>query len=251
MNHYEQPGLEYKVTNILVNAGAMKLINSWRVRNRPNICFIWIPKTAGTSVFKWLHGQIGMRRYLRLDYVKGAFPNIGPATFGHMNYLGLLAEGLVKQEYNQSAFKFAFVRNPYSRAASLYYYLCRVGTLDKNVSFKGFLQKVARGVEPTGLYNVMGLSQCNPQVDWICDKESRVWVDYLADMETFSNHINFLSEKLCIPSNIYHENQTVRIRTLSDLYADTECIEFVKDIYRKDFEILGYDTNPNVFTRTQ
>lgn len=251
MNHYEQPGLEYKITKILVNIGAMKFVNAWRVRNQPNICFIWVPKTAGTSVFRWLQIQIGMRRFLRIDYVKGAFPNIGPATFGHMSYIDLLTEGMVKQEYSQNAFKFAFVRNPYDRAVSLYYYLRRVGVLDNNMSFKDFLEKVSSGVEPIGLYNTKGLSQCNPQVNWICDKEDRVWVDYLADMETYSNHIDFLSKKLCVTSEIHHENQTERARELSDLYTDTECVALVKNIYRKDFEILGYDMNPNVFTRTQ
>lgn len=246
MNHYEQPGLEYKVTKALVNVGAMKFINSWRTRNQPNICFIWIPKTAGTSVFKWLQSAIGMKGYFRLDYVRGAFPNHGPATFGHMNYIDLLDEGLVRREYDQSAFKFAFVRNPYDRAVSLYYYLARVGTLDSGMSFKAFLQRIDRGVEPVGLYNVKGLSQCNPQVDWICDKEDKVWVEHLAYMEAYSEHIDFLSEKLGIPSMVRHENQTPRKQAISDLYADRECVELMKNIYRKDFEILGYDTNPDV-----
>jgi hypothetical protein len=251
LNPYEQPGIEYKANKILINIGAMKFINSWRVWNQPNTCFIWIPKTAGTSVFRWLHRQIGMRRYQRLDFIKGAFPNIGPVTFGHMSYVGLVNEGLVKQKYNQNAFKFAFVRNPYDRAVSLFYYLIRVNVLDKCMIFRDFLQEVYRGVEPIGLYNVKGLSQCNPQVDWICDKDNKIWVDYLADMETFSNHIDILSAKLGIQSEIHHENQTERVRELSELYADTECVALVKNIYRKDFEILGYDMNPNVFTRTQ
>jgi hypothetical protein len=132
--------------------------------------FIWIPKTAGTSVYKTL----GAVRRKALPRIKYRFANNGFYTFGHMDYAQLVAQGHVSKEYDKSAYKFAFVRNPYDRAVSLFFYLKKVGTISPDETFLSFCLKLdEKEFEPIGLYNVSGLSQCNPQVRWL---ETLKWI---------------------------------------------------------------------------
>lgn len=58
-------------------------------RNRPDMLFIWIPKTAGSSVFALLESTLGMQK-LKTFQDAARFRNRGPITFGHMHYLSLL-----------------------------------------------------------------------------------------------------------------------------------------------------------------
>lgn len=247
--HYGRPGLEENVTKSLMHLGLLKSINHLRMLGKPDVCFIWIPKTAGTSTARWLDIQLGMKKYLSPEFLRKAFPNVGPATFGHMSLLELMHQGLIREAYFRKCFKFAFVRNPFDRIASLYYYLRRVGVLGNGVDFKGFLRDVSKGIPPPGLYNSSGLSQCNPQVDWVCDKNDNIFVDYIGDMETYTNHLGVLAQKLNVPPMLYYDNVTKRDKMLDELYSDSECISLVRTIYRKDFDIFQYSDDPQVIFR--
>lgn len=109
-------------------------------KDQPDMLFIWIPKTAGSSVFALLETTLGMQKLKTFQEV-ARFRNRGPVTFGHMHYLSLLQAGIVKPEFHSRAFKFAFARNPYARIASLYNYLTPRDLSDKQC-FDWFLDKV-------------------------------------------------------------------------------------------------------------
>ena len=86
---------------------------------KPDLLFIWIPKTAGTAIFSALNLAMGMqKRKGYLDYLN--FPNKGCVTFGHVYLLNLLHLDIVSKKYFDSAYKFSFIRNPYHRAISLF-----------------------------------------------------------------------------------------------------------------------------------
>ena len=69
-----------------------------------NILFIWIPKTAGTSVFKSLNNNLDMQKRKRQKEFL-SFPNKGAVTFGHVSYSNLLALGAVSQEFHLNSYK--------------------------------------------------------------------------------------------------------------------------------------------------
>jgi hypothetical protein len=155
-----------------------------------------------------------------------------------VDYAELVKAEYVSAAFNRSAFKFAFTRNPYDRLASLYVYSQRVGRLEKHSSFLTFCRQLSeRGCEPIGLYNSIGLSQCNPQVRWL--EQTRI--DYLGAFETLDRDIPKLLDVLNISSvsAIPHLNATQR-RSYFDYYCE-ESRQIVEDLYDEDFRSFGYE----------
>ncbi len=104
-------------------------------RNQPDVVFIWIPKSAGTSIYNAIHA----RKFKTIEKVKYRFCGKGIVTFGHMSYAELLRQGYISEKFDARSFKFAIVRDPYDRAVSLYEYLkSRKKLASENQTFLNF-----------------------------------------------------------------------------------------------------------------
>ena len=125
-----------------------------------NVLFLKPPKVAGTSVMSALCLQsitstVGLKEELEKEVEKRW------VTFGHLDYPRLVREGFVSGEFDSSAYKFSFVRNPYDRAVSLW---------SKNwshMTFNTFCQRINSDIWDIGLANAHRNSLCNPQVRWL------------------------------------------------------------------------------------
>lgn len=191
---------KYAIRRLLFRAGSslIRPRDNSHAGEPGNVLFIWIPKTAGTSVFTFLK-ELGMRKYKSLDQARYRFPGSGVATFVHQSIPSLVEAGAIPEAYVQSAFKFSFVRNPYDRAVSLYHYFRRYDRLPPAMEFERFLETLEqewdhnrnlrppgesllsarvcyRGefvsphshtLHPPGTYNVLEWSQCRPQSEWL------------------------------------------------------------------------------------
>jgi hypothetical protein len=211
-------------------------------RNSPNIVFIWIPKTAGTSVFSWLETDVNMLK-LKFPAQFKNFTNRGAVTFGHVHYQSLLSAGYISESFNDQAYKFCISRNPFDRAVSLYHYLVKISLYSGE--FIDFLSDVRLRRPPIGLYNECGISQANPQIDWIIDKNGEFIVDEVFSVEDMKVFEAVLRKKFNVSSNgkIQHKNKTERPVDL--LRVHSEAIPMIQEIYMRDFELLGYDKQPN------
>jgi len=204
-----------------------------RSRHRKNAVFVWIPKTAGASFFSCLDTP---KLWVSLHRVKYRFANRGTVTFSHMDYAGLVKAGYVSMRFDESAYKFSFVRNPYDRAVSLFFYLKKYGLLSPGETFLFFCRKLYdEGCEPIGLYNVRGLSQCNPQVRWI----ENVELDFLGRFESIREDSDRVFAELGLPdAHLPMINKTSHA-SYRECYC-SESKEIVEQFYEEDFRLLGY-----------
>lgn len=201
-------------------------------RGQSDGVFIWIPKTAGTS----LQQALGIRKHKSIHAVRNRFSQRGMVTFGHMHYPELVHSGLVSGQFDSRAFKFALVRNPYDRAVSLYRYLQSRRKISAQQPFLSFLRALHdEGIPPIGLYNSQGMSQCNPQIRWV----ENVALEYLGHLERLTAACAHLGHRMGIPDlEVPHANSTVRRRT--EEYYCPESRELVAWMYREDFAAFGY-----------
>lgn len=202
---------------------------------QPKAVFIWIPKTAGTSVFSLLDAP----KLKSLHLARFRFANRGIVTFGHMDYAELVRRGIVSAAFDRSAFKFAFSRNPYERAVSLFDYVQRYGVLTEGEQFLSFCRRLAAGeCEDIGLYNVMGLSQCNPQTRWLRDLD----MDFIGRVNNLEEDSRRVAERLGVEfTSTPHLNASER-RDYRTYYC-RESLQIVEEFYAEDFRQLGYEKN--------
>lgn len=201
--------------------------------NRKNAVFIWIPKTAGTSLFSILNAP----KLKNLHRLKYRFTGKGVVTFGHMDYARLIKEGYVSPSFDASAFKFAIVRNPYARAVSLYSYLKRVGKLPTEQTFLTFCRGLRdEGCEPIGLFNTRLLSQCNPQVRWT----ENVEIQFIGKLESLDEATRTILDRLELPNVQVPQLNKSKHPTYPSVYC-SESKEIVETFYKEDFLAFGYD----------
>lgn len=204
-----------------------------------DVLFLWVPKCAGMSVYRTLvrYGCIEER----WDRPFLPFRNRGIATFGHVDVPGLIEKGVVSRRYFDRAFKFAFVRNPFDRLVSLFFYLKKIQREDvaQIGSFEEFCRHLdARGFPPVGLYNFRGLSQANPMSDWLLDREGKLLPDFLGRHETLREDFASVCRTIGIQEQIPHENKSEH-RPYRDHYTPaTRAI--VEKLYRQDLDRFGY-----------
>ena len=204
--------------------------------------FIWIPKCAGTSVYQFLRKAANCQAFFSPRAVERLFPQRGVVTFGHMAYHQLLRAEIVSAAFDARAFKFAFVRNPFDRAVSLFEAWRKNGGLHPKTSFLTFCHILAdRAYEDIGLYNGRGLSIASPQVTWI--REFRPGEVLISKFEDLNAGLAEISQRICprsatLPS-LPRLNASPRDR--HSHYYDTVTHQLVAAAYAEDFATLGYD----------
>lgn len=207
---------------------------------------IHIPKTGGTSVKRAIGAKLITRRKA-LKNLK--LPNTGAICFQHMDYAGLVADGRIPRSYDEGAYKFTFVREPYERILSLFVHL-RDNTVrlrewsDTWVKFCRTLRK--DGVPEIGEWNVWGLSQANPQVRWterIDDITIGRFETLQADYARIREDIGGGDEQLPhLQRRSRTPAETRKQQELALVFPEycEETRDIVREFYREDFKAFGY-----------
>lgn len=213
-------------------SGVARWAAARRARHQTDAVFVWIPKTAGTSIY----AALGCPKYKNRRRVKYHFGQRGHVTFGHMSYADLWGAGYLLPRFHRTAFKFAFVRNPYARAVSLYTYFKKTEKLDARASFLQFCRMLEsqppRGV---GLHNAWGWSQANPQMAWL----EAVDVDFLGRVENLAHDFGVIQTRLGMPARVPDWLNRSNDRPVASYYC-RETVDLVRHLYDADFRQLGY-----------
>lgn len=218
-----------------------RTINFLKHFNRKKVLFIWMPKTAGTSLYIALKESSKMREYLTIEYAKDFFNNQGLVTFSHISIKSLRESGIISDKFYADSYKFCVCRNPFDRFVSLFHYLKKRKLIEDHLTPFDLMNKIMEGIPPIGAYNVKGLSQCNPQVEWIRDIE----LDEILRFENLDKDIKSLEKFLNTEIEIPLLNTSPNRKKISD-ELDLETMELIKEYYKEDFEFFNYSANPDL-----
>lgn len=167
--------------------------------------FIHIPKTGGESVWK----ALGKRK----EHVRAI-------------------------DWKNDTFKFCFVRNPWTRLASLYKYRCRnpgmYWGIDPFIK-KGFESWITEwsAKEPF----VKGRAEgTRPQWDWISDGE-KIIVDFIGRFENLEEDWKKVSSTLSINTPLPHLNKSANTKPIHT----KETIQIISNYCKKEIELFEYE----------
>jgi len=213
-------------------------------RKEKNVLFIWLPKTAGSSIYHALRKtRYKCRKLLNaekngvIELPYSDFTNRGAVTFSHTSIAALIRHGIMQKDFFESSFKFCFVRNPWDRLVSLFFYR----QLDQEYeNFRKFcLDFKDQAVEPIGLFNARLNSQFNDQVSWIIDENGRLMVDFIGRFERLEEDFSKICRVLGVRNRLPHRNRSNHTNYRE--YYDKETIAIVRQRYKRDIEFFGYD----------
>ncbi|MBY0356358.1 MAG: sulfotransferase family 2 domain-containing protein [Candidatus Obscuribacterales bacterium] len=210
------------------------------IMSKYNAIFIHIPKNAGTSIAT----ALGL-----------------PDKSGHhwsASHYRLLLGTLYKK-----FFKFAFVRHPWERFLSNYWYakaeynyfhspsdLHKDHELLKHASLldcaqyliAGKLQHGASGQPP---YEKDPCCHWSPQYKWLYDNKDQCIVDWIGKVEKIETDLTELSKRLNQRIELLHLNTSHRQHNVDWTEDNRRAYKLVRDYYAKDFELFGYEDIDN------
>lgn len=191
------------------------LYAGWPNANRA--IFIHIPKTAGSSVARALFGESRHVPYFEYE-------RVNPRKFARF-------------------FKFAFVRNPWDRLVSTYFFLKRGGVTETDRRFAAenlaLYDSFATFVEGwLSEQNVWSWVHFQPQHHFICDADLRVRMDFVGRMENIAADFRAICRQLNVAAELQWANRGDH-RPYRHYYTDA-LRERVAAVYADDIAIFGY-----------
>ena len=189
-----------------------------------NCCFIHIPKSAGTVIRNVL--KTNDREFKEM--------------FGHPTF------SEIQTEYDLSNyFKFTFIRNPWDRFVSTFFYLKKNDKNEKllnearkkvsDYSFTSFVKKKLH-LEKTE-FNEFYFIHFRPQIHFL---ESLDNIDFIGKLENIQEDFNIICDKIGIPhQELPHKNKTKHKHYTE--YYDEETKSIVAELFAKDIEYFGYE----------
>ena len=192
-----------------------------------NLCiFIHIPKCAGVSISMGLFGNL---------------------SGGHVS--ARLYSLVYAREEFESYFKFTFVRNPWDRLASGYYYI-RDGSGLADASFDPELvarlremlrthpdfDRFVRGWVTTE--NINSIQVFQPQHSFICIHGRKPAVDFIGYYENLVNDYEYVRSRIRAGSELPWMNRSAKARH-TELYSE-DTRKIVEEVYADDIELFGY-----------
>ena len=188
--------------------------------------FIHIPKTAGTSIEQFIN-----------DNDRNPVILTGIQDGRSRRHFGALDIKLLFPDLFNKYYKFSFVRNPYDRLLSEYYW-CKI----PNVGYKfgktkmEFLNYVSNVIKQKAYYKNIFHDHFIPQYMFLYNSQNQLLVNNLFKYENLDSAIGFIKKKLHINQNLDQLNKT----TVEKTDWSIEEKEIIYELYKKDFIYFQY-----------
>lgn len=197
--------------------------------------FIHIPKCAGVAIAVALEKVMGVRR-------------IGP--HGKARDLFLPTGKLDRETF----FVFSFVRNPWDRLVSTFFYIMGGGRapIDQQRrerhlkkyrgSFEKFVLDIANWIdikEDESIYRDGHIPHFRPQYEYIYDENGNCLVDFIGRVENLDSDFNELCNKLSVDgAKLAKKNKSFHRKYWK--YYNSETRAVVAEYYARDIECFSY-----------
>ena len=209
--------------------------------------FVHIPKTAGMSVEQVFIDAHGLNWFSREALILGAnpHPTMGPERISHLyaeEYVGL---GYLEKEKFDQYYKFSFVRNPWDRLVSQYYYR----KFDLQMSFTKFVDYAFSISENRSDF----ARHIVAQYQYLFDSSGNLLVDFVGRYENIRNDFIVVSDNLSLSAkelpkvNMYGDQRWRRLLRLKKKrpgyhsHYNDELRDRVGEFYALDVEHFGYE----------
>ena len=212
-----------------------------------DIVFIHIPKTAGSSI----QNSLIKKNKLIYEGSRSFYEHISADENMTLHKSKIKAKSfrrhlpleLIKlSKFHISKPVITFIRNPFSRAVSLYYECIR----------SEFYRRELKLNEKSAFYDF--LTSINneqywftlPMIDWIGGNNLNN-IDYIGKFETIDEDINQINKKIKIDIKLKHHNYNNSIGgkysppNYIHHYKKDITVRLVKQIYKKDFQNFDYN----------
>ncbi|PTV96914.1 sulfotransferase family protein [Rhodobacter aestuarii] len=201
------------------------------VSRRHQAIFVHIPKNAGESVERTLGIYGG-------NPAETAWGIIGNnVVLQHYTALEL-RDNFCTAEVWDRYFKFAIVRNPWSKAVSEYNWYLKYGP---SVSFSEWAQSLPHRLKINRTIHIFEVGHNVEQYKYICDAEGALLVDHLLRFEDLRNAFAELSTARHWHVKLEHAPTTSSPNQISFKdYYDVETAKLIGAIYARDVQLFGY-----------
>jgi hypothetical protein len=190
------------------------------------IIFIHIPKTAGSSIEHLLRDE---GRY-ELDFI-----GVRNGRSTH-HYMGIELKMILKDLYPKY-YKFSFVRNPYDRLISEYFW-CRIKDVGHkfNKTFDQFLDYVEDVIKNKKFFKPIENDHFIPQYSFLFFN-NKLLVNNIFKYEDIETVAPLIKKRLKIKTTLQHLNKSVK----NEITLTQEQKDRIYNLYKIDFETFNYE----------
>lgn len=185
------------------------------------VIFLHVPKTGGTAI----------KRLLGINLMNDTDPSVTPSP-QHLT-CKLLREKLGAEKYD-GYFKFTFVRNPWARLVSDYFWRQSLPRKRTVLPFAQFIRHASKVVQEECYYSEEFGDHFIPQTQYTSD------VDVVYRFEAFEAGVRAVAMKL----NVTLDNITPKTPKAHDSYAnfyDHRTRAIIADTYEVEINEFGYE----------
>ena len=204
------------------------------ISHQHRFIFAAIPKTGTHSVRQALREHMSPDDLEQVGlFVNKRFPFAELAQIAHGHLTLQQVRPFIGEEAFSGYFKFAFVRNPFDRFVSYCAFMAR-----KDGAFERNPQQVMRQL----LFRVRPMHHVlfQPQHGFITGENGELLTDQVGRVEDMQTSYDAICQRIGIPSRALTQVNSSRRGSYRDYY-DQPLIDGVRELYRRDFELFGYN----------
>lgn len=205
--------------------------------------FVHVPKTGGTSISFMLN-----------EYSRGRCEDFG----GQHDIVFMAYKQMADMDFTKR-FKFGFVRNPFDREVSNYFFHA-VANNQLSISFEDWVKwrydemydsvSIIQFPDRDTYYYNKGFAK-TPQIGFFVDNKGNNLMDFIGRFETIEQDWATVAEKLGMPTvvlprdNVSHDRDSVDYRK----YYTPEVVDIITKAHALDLQIFNYDFEHGMTSR--